>query len=176
MHKPFPAYVIDRYWNIVASNGALPELFVGIAPELARQPMNVMRVILHPHGLAPRIVNLSAWRTHLLTQLRRQAELTADPALERLLREALSFPNREAGEDNAVSSGNVMIPFEIVTVLGRLSFLNATTVFGAPVDVTLEEIALEKLYPADAHTDRVVRRAAARGADVKAETVPSAIE
>jgi hypothetical protein len=49
---------------------------------------------------------------------------------------------------------------EVETRLGRLSFLGATTVFGTPADVTLEEIALEMLYPADAFTDKTIRHAA----------------
>jgi transcriptional regulator with XRE-family HTH domain len=161
-HKPFPAYVIDRYWNVVASNDAVPELYAGIAPELVRRPMNVVRMLLHPCGLAPRIVNFAAWRAHLLTQLRRQVSLTADPTLESLLREAMSFPGRGIEEPTGSSSEGVMVPLEITTELGRLSLLNATTVFGAPVDVTLEEIALEMLYPADAFTAKAVKKAAAR--------------
>jgi transcriptional regulator with XRE-family HTH domain len=163
LHRPFPAYVIDRYWDVVASNGAVPELFEGIAPELARRPMNVVRLMLHPRGLAPRAVNLGAWRTRLLARLRQQVNLTADPALEALLREARSFPGPDAGEEETTDpDSNLMVPLQIMTGIGRLSFLNATMVFGTPVDVTLEEIALEKLYPADASTEDAIRRAAAR--------------
>jgi transcriptional regulator with XRE-family HTH domain len=162
IHKPFPAYVIDRYWNIVASNDALPELYVGIAPELARRPVNVVRMLLHPCGLAPRITNLAAWRVHLITQLRRQVSLTADPTLELLLREAMSFPSGKAEGYAGAPTATVMVPLEITTEIGHLSFLNATTVFGAPVDVTLEEIALEMLYPADDLTAKAVRGAGAK--------------
>ena len=119
--------------------------------------------MLDPRGMAPRIVNVAAWRTHLLAQLRRQWSLTADPFLEGLLREALAFPVEKA-EDGAHAGveGPAML-LEVETRLGRLSFLGATTVFGTPADVTLEEIALEVLYPADAFTDSAVRAAAAAG-------------
>ena len=174
-HRPFPAYVINRYWDVVVSNGALPELFTGISPALASRPMNVVRLLLHPHGLAPRVVNFRAWRTHLLARLRRQISLTADPNLEALLREAESFPARGGAGEEATSdpSSNVMVPLEIITEIGRLSFLNATTVFGTPVDVTLEEIALEKLYPADAFTEDTVRRAAALRLEVRPHKLTS---
>src|SRR5262245_6713746 len=158
--KPFPAYVIDRHWTVVASNAAVPELYEGVAPELIRSPINVIRLMLDPRGMAPRIVNLAAWRTHLLAQIRRQLSLTADPFLEGLLREALTFPPGKDDEGDAANEGPAML-LEVETRLGRLSFLGATTVFGTPADVTLEEIALEMLYPADAFTDKTVRAAAA---------------
>jgi transcriptional regulator with XRE-family HTH domain len=159
--KPFPAYVIDRHWTVVASNAAVPALYEGIAPELVRPPINVIRLMLDPRGMAPRIVNFAAWRSHLLAQVRRQLSLTADPMLESLLREALAFPTGNMNDDgHAPIEGPAML-LRVETRLGRLSFLGATTVFGTPADVTLEEIALEMLYPADVFTDKTVRAAAA---------------
>src|ERR1700756_3180434 len=73
--KPYPAFALDRHWHVVASNAALPELYGGVEPELLRPPVNVMRLSLHPNGLAPRIANLAEWRAHLLFRLRRQAAL-----------------------------------------------------------------------------------------------------
>jgi len=158
--KPFPAHVIDRHWNVVASNAAVPEVYEGIAPELLRPPINAIRLMLHPHGMAPRIVNLAAWRTHLLAQVRRQLSLFADPFLDSLLREVLAFPAAKAddGGHGAIDGPAMLLGVE--TRLGRLSFLGATTVFGTPADVTLEEIALEMLYPADTFTDETIREAA----------------
>jgi transcriptional regulator with XRE-family HTH domain len=159
--KPFPAYVIDRHWTVVASNAAVPELYEGVAPELIRAPINVIRLMLDPRGMASRIANFAVWRTHLLTQLRRQWRLTADPFLEGLLREALAFPAGRTEESGHAGSEGPAMLLEVETRLGRLAFLGATTVFGAPADVTLEEIALEVLYPANSFTDKTVRAAAA---------------
>jgi transcriptional regulator with XRE-family HTH domain len=169
--KPFPAYVIDRHWTVVASNAAVPELYEGVAPELIRSPINVIRLMLDPRGMAPRIVNFAAWRTHLLSEIRRQLSLTADPFLEGLLREALTFPPGKDDEGDAANEGPAML-LEVETRLGRLSFLGATTVFGTPADVTLEEIALEMLYPADAFTDKTVRTAAATASTPTLATAP----
>ena len=169
--KPFPAYVIDRHWTVVASNAAAPVLYEGVAPELVRPPINVIRLMLDPRGMAPRIVNFTAWRTHLLAQVRRQLSLTADPLLESLLREALAFPAGKMNDDgHAPIEGPAML-LRVETRLGRLSFLGATTVFGTPADVTLEEIALEALYPADAFTDKTVRAAAASAPEATPATV-----
>lgn len=155
--KPFPAFALDRHWQVVASNGALPELYAGVAPELAGPPVNVLRLSLHPAGLAPRIANLAEWRAHLLARLRRQIDLTADPVLVELLREAEAYPATGSGGrvDYAVA---VAVPFRIATPGGRvLSFFSTTTIFGTPVEVTLSELAIESFFPADAATAAYVR-------------------
>jgi transcriptional regulator with XRE-family HTH domain len=158
-HKPFPAYVIDRYWTVVRSNAAVPELYDGVDPALMVRPVNAVRLLLHPKGMAPRIENFGVWWSHMIGEMRRHLDLTGDPKLEQLLREALSYATRPAGENAAVWTGGPAIPLVVRTRLGRLSFIGATTVFGSPVDVTLDEIALELMHPADAVTDQAVQQA-----------------
>src|SRR5262249_49083884 len=77
--RPFPAFAVDRHWTVIASNAALPELYVGCSAELLAQPINALRLSLHPEGMAPRIRNLPEWRAHLLAVLRKQVDVTADP-------------------------------------------------------------------------------------------------
>src|SRR3954447_14211308 len=77
-HEPFPAFVVDRGWRMVAVNSALAPLVDGVAPALLEPPMNVLRLSLHPDGLAPRIGNLGQWRAHLLADLAREAAATGD--------------------------------------------------------------------------------------------------
>jgi transcriptional regulator with XRE-family HTH domain len=67
-HEPYPAVVIDRWWDMLDSNSGIAALVGGCAPELLEPPVNVLRLSLHPDGMAPRIVNLGQWRAHLLTQ------------------------------------------------------------------------------------------------------------
>src|SRR4051794_28829476 len=57
-HAPFPAIVIDRAWNVVSANAAIPMLTQGAAEHLLEPPINALRLSLHPDGMAPRIVNL----------------------------------------------------------------------------------------------------------------------
>jgi transcriptional regulator with XRE-family HTH domain len=165
--KPYPAFAIDRHWNVVASNRALPEMYQGVAPHLLAPPMNGLRLTLHPEGLAPRVANLVDWHGHVATRLRRQIDLTADPALIDLLREFWEYPSaklkvktesHEVRED--FPADGIVVPFRLHTVFGLLSFFTTTTVFGTPVDVTLSELAIESFYPADAATAEAVRAAA----------------
>jgi transcriptional regulator with XRE-family HTH domain len=156
--KPFPAYVIDRHWNVVASNGALPELLEGVSATLLHPPVNIVRIVLHPDGYGERLLNRSIWRARLLSQMRRQLRLFSDPTLEALLEEALAYPQQERGNAVAEDFGPA-VPMQLQTRLGRLSFLSATMIFGSPADITLEEIAVEMLHPADVVTDAAVREA-----------------
>ena len=159
-HKPYPAFAIDRHWQIVATNGALPQLYEGVAPHLMQPPINAMRISLHPDGLAPRISNLPEWREHLLARLRQQIDLTADPVLVDLLRELSGYPCAQRAPKHVDPVSNVVVPLRIATSLGELSFFGTTMIFGTPVDITLSELALESFFAADKETDAIVRRAA----------------
>jgi transcriptional regulator with XRE-family HTH domain len=159
-HAPFPAFALDRHWNVVASNGALPELYDGVAPALLQPPINVVRLSLHPHGLAPRISNLPEWRSHLLHRLDQGIESTADPMLVALSREVRGYRVPRTDMTVASAPAGVLVPLRVETALGTLSFISTTTVFGSPVDLTLSEIAIEAFFPADAATDQALRRPA----------------
>jgi transcriptional regulator with XRE-family HTH domain len=155
-HEPYPALAIDRHWNLIAANRALAPLLAGASADLLAPPVNVLRLSLHPRGLAPRIVNLAQWREHLLYRLRRQFAETADPALSDLLTELTAYPHGGTRERALVLSA-IAVPLMLRTERGVLSFLSATMMFGAPLDPTLAELALETFLPADAATAEALR-------------------
>jgi transcriptional regulator with XRE-family HTH domain len=160
-HEPSPAIAIDRHWTLVASNGAIGPLMAGVDPELLKPPANVLRLSLHPRGLAPRIVNLAQWRGHLLENLRRQIDANGDPVLEALLRELEDYP--APPREEAVRQGDqagIVVPLRLKHEGEVLTFLSTTTIFGTPVDVTLSELAIETFFPADKATADVLRRLA----------------
>src|SRR5262245_42380532 len=159
-HEPYPALAIDRHWSMVAANAAAARLVGAADPSLLEPPVNVLRLSLHPKGVAPRIANLPEWRAHLLERLRRQIDVSADPKLVELLKELQGYPAGSPGPRRAAANGDlaaVVVPFQLVTGAGTLSFFSTTTVFGTPVDITLSELALECFYPADAGTAQALR-------------------
>lgn len=158
-HEPYPALVVDLRWNLVAANAAVEPLLAGVDPELLAPPLNVMRVSLHPKGLAPRIANLGEWHAHALERLRRQAELTADPGLIALIDELRTYPKPPSPDRRPEDYGDVAIPFQLMAGDALLSFFGTTTVFGTPVDITLSELTLETFFPADAATADALRQA-----------------
>jgi transcriptional regulator with XRE-family HTH domain len=163
VHEPYPALAIDRHWNLVAANSAVAPLLVDIeARGLLESPVNVLRLSLHPQGLAPWIANLAEWRAHLLNRLRHQAAVTGDPLLAELLRELSDYSTgnelKDSGDNSQSDYGGVLVPLKLLTKVGTLSFISTTMLFGAPRDITLSELALEAFFPADAETAALVQQ------------------
>jgi transcriptional regulator with XRE-family HTH domain len=161
-HEPYPALAVDRHWSLVSSNQAATRLLAGVAPALLQPPVNVLRLSLHPEGVAPRIANLAEWRAHVLLRLAHQIDVTADPVLTDLLTELRGYPAPSGGAAETPPDvlASVVVPLRLVTPAGTLSFISTTTVFGTPMDVTLAELALETFFPADGPTAAILRRAA----------------
>jgi len=163
-HDPYPAIAIDRRWTLVAANRAVAPLLADCAPELLTGQINVLRLSLHPKGLAPRIDNYAQWRSHLLQRVVRGIELSADAELIALHEELLGYPAPERSSTSVVRHEpmhEIVIPMRLRSPLGLLSFISTTTVFGSPLEVSLSELAIEAFYPADAATAEALRRAQA---------------
>ncbi|HXF46239.1 MAG TPA: transcriptional regulator, partial [Burkholderiaceae bacterium] len=156
-HEPYPALAVDRHWTLLAANRAVQRLLVGVDATLLEPPVNVLRLSLHPAGLAPRILNLAEWRAHLFARLRQQIDASADAALDQLLRELRAYP-AAAGTAAEPAQASVVVPLVLATPLGTLRFFSTTTVFGTPVEVTLSELAIESFFPADGETAELLRR------------------
>jgi transcriptional regulator with XRE-family HTH domain len=157
-HAPNPAIAVDRHWNMVASNAFIAPFLEEVAePSLLAPPVNVLRLSLHPRGLAPRIVNLGEWRSHLIHRLKRQNDKAGDPVLIELERELASYPGARRGEPAARKEIAVAVPLRIRMGGNTLSFISTITVFGSPLDVTLSELAVESFFPADRETGALLR-------------------
>ncbi len=158
-HEPYPALAVDRSWTLILANRAVAPLLAGVDPALLEPPVNVLRLSLHPRGLAPRIANLGAWRAHLLARLRRDRAVGGDARIGALLEELRGYPGDAAPHDEQDTPG-VAVPFVLRTDRGLLSFISTITVFGTPLDVTLSELAIESFFPADAATAERLREGA----------------
>lgn len=162
-HQPWPAVAFDRHWNLVLANRMVAPLLAGVAPELLEPPVNLLRISLHPGGLAPRIVNLNQWREHLFARLRQQIHQTGDEGLADLLTELMAYPAQPADAAQRLDGEHpgVLMPFLFQTPGGTLHLISTTTVFGSPVDITLQELALETFFPGDEATADALRAMAA---------------
>jgi transcriptional regulator with XRE-family HTH domain len=159
-HLPYPAFAIDRHWNILSSNRSLPRIYQGVAEELLTAPVNALRLTLHPKGMAPRVLNLEEWRANVLSRLRAQIAATADKGLAELYAELRSYGD-DGGDEGPESRTSPLIPFRLATEVGPLSFLTTTMVFDTPMDVTLSELMVECFFPADPETRERVKLMAA---------------
>lgn len=156
-HMPFPALAVDRHWQLVMHNTAVGALMTGAAPHLLVPPVNVLRLSLHPEGLAGQIANLAEWKRHILERLRHQLGQSGDPVLEQLIEELRSYPAPASKLPAAGGTGLIAVSMILNSPVGQLSFISTTTVFGTPVEVTLSEIAIESFFPADDETAERLR-------------------
>ncbi len=157
-HEPFPALTVDQGWTLISANRALaPFLALVEDQSLLAPPVNVLRLSLHPQGLAPHILNFGDWAAHLLDRLRRQVATRADTSLKALLAELSALRSVDAAPSGP-DYGGVLVPLRLQTPIGPLALFSTTTVFGTPTDITLSELMLEAFYPADAETDARLRQ------------------
>ncbi|HMO75531.1 MAG TPA: helix-turn-helix transcriptional regulator [Sphingopyxis sp.] len=160
-HEPYPALAVDRHWNMVAANDAIAILTEQVSPALLAPPVNVLRIALHPDGLAPQIVNHGEWRAHILHRLDEQVQASADAGLA-ALRDELAGYAMEANDNRAAAANGIAVPLVLHTIAGRISFVSTVTIFGTPVDITLSELAIEAFFPADAESAALLQRLAGR--------------
>lgn len=159
-HEPFPAVIVDRHWDLVSANRpAITILADAVAPELLAPPVNTLRAILHPSGLAPRITNLGEYSAHLITRLHRQAILSNDPALTTLYDELRGYPGVQVPSSAAVEPTELLfVPLRLRGSDGaELTFFSTLSTFGTALDITLAELAVESHFPADRATDAALR-------------------
>ncbi|MEV6952501.1 helix-turn-helix transcriptional regulator [Streptomyces sp. NPDC051183] len=157
-YEPYPALVVDATYTVVAANRGIAMLLEGMPEHLLEPPLNAMRITLHPEGLAPRIHNLPEWRGHLLEQMERQIALARSEPLRALYEEVAAYPvapapaprSGDTGPDGAVPY--IALPLRIEHGGQLLSFVSSISTFNTPMDVTVAELAIETLLPADPAT------------------------
>jgi transcription regulator MmyB-like protein len=149
-HEPYPAVVVDRWWNLAAANRSIGMFTAPVPAHLMEPPVNVLRVSLHPDGMASRILNYAEWRAHLLDRLHRQVALTADERLAALYEEVSGYPG-ETGEVHG-RGGEIAVPLRYDADGQELSFFSTIATFGTAVDITLAELSIEAFFPADQRT------------------------
>jgi transcriptional regulator with XRE-family HTH domain len=160
-HDPYPGAVVDRQWNVAMVNRAGLMLAQGLPDAILGPPLNVYRLCLHPDGLAGRTTNFVDWAGYLLGQLRRSIVLTGDPSLVALLEEVSGYSNVKQIEPLFATSGRdeppLLVPFQLATPLGELKLFTTLTTFGTPLDITIDELAIELFFPADDRSDQMLR-------------------
>ncbi|MFD6291720.1 helix-turn-helix domain-containing protein [Streptomyces sp. NPDC060205] len=163
-YEPYPALVVDATYNVVAANRGILMLLGGVDEKLLAPPLNAMRLTLHPEGLAPRIRNLREWRGHLLAQMERDIALRRSQPLRALYEEVAAYPAPPAapldappGEEPAEPVPSFALPMRIEHEGRVLSFISSISTFNTPMDVTVAELAIETLLPADPATAKYLR-------------------
>lgn len=156
--EPYPAIVLDRYWNVLLANEGT-DRFMGLFldPETAALlgPPNGLRLICHPGALRPYIVNWEATAAALIQWLHRDLLRSADPGLQLLLDELLAYPDvpRNWRTLDLDAPSAPFLAIEMQKGETHLSFFTTLTTLGTPYDITLHELRIESFFPADDATD-----------------------
>ncbi|MEU9699416.1 helix-turn-helix transcriptional regulator [Streptomyces sp. NPDC047981] len=162
-YDPYPALVVDGAYDVVAANDSIGLLLSGLPEHLLTPPLNAMRITLHPEGLAPRIRNLREWRGHLLAQMERQIALSRSQPLRELYEEVAAYPLPQDGvadpedREDPEPYPYFALPLRIEHDGRVLSFVSSISTFNTPMDVTVAELAIETLLPADPETVAYLR-------------------
>lgn len=160
-YEPYPAFVVDATYNVVAANRGIAMLLDTVPEHVLAPPLNAMRLTLHPEGLAPRIRNLREWRGHLLAQMERDIALRRSGPLRALYEEVAAYPHPSEGSPGSENESDegpgetvpyFALPMQIEHDGRVLSFISSISTFNTPMDVTVAELAIETLLPADPAT------------------------
>jgi transcriptional regulator with XRE-family HTH domain len=163
-HEPYPAMVVDRWWNLVEANAGMQLMMNAVSPALREPPANVLRASVHPDGLAPMIRNLGEWRAHILGRLHRQLVATADPELQDLYDELRAYPcDQPEPLLELPGPGEVVVQLRLAYGEHELTFLSTVATFGTPLDITVSELVIESFFPADEQTADVLHGVTASG-------------
>ncbi|MFH8489286.1 helix-turn-helix domain-containing protein [Streptomyces longisporoflavus] len=167
-YEPYPALVVDAAYDVIAANRGIAMILDGVSEHLLQPPLNAMRLTLHPEGLAPKIRNLREWRGHLLHQMERQIALQRSDALRAVYEEVAAYPVADPGVsvvDGVEADGSpsgvpyFALPLRIEHEGHLLSFVSSISTFNTPMDVTVAELAIETLLPADPATVKFLQSA-----------------
>jgi hypothetical protein len=156
-HDPYPAMVMGRHGVLVEANDAFSILTDDVAPVLLEEPVNVLRLALHPDGMASRIVNLGQWADHILTQLRTRAVQSPSDETSVLLDELEGYrPTSSAKTD--LNPVGFAVPLHFRSIAGDLRLIATLTTFATPLDITLADLTLEGFLPSDRATIEILTR------------------
>lgn len=160
-HEPHLALAVDRNWTLLSANKAVDMLMGGVADHLVAGEINVLRLSLHPEGLASRILNFREWRGHILARLAHDIEVSGAPRLVALRNELKTYPvppHAFSTPSGPIAAGGIVVPLMLASKEGPLSFISTTTVFGTAVDVTLSEVTIETFFPANPETAKAMAK------------------
>jgi transcriptional regulator with XRE-family HTH domain len=156
-HLPYPAVIATHHAVLVDANAAFSLFTEDCAAELLRPPVNLRRLVLHPEGVAKRVLNLPEWGRHVTEAMRNRLRVSPDPEQEKLLAELEGYlPELEVGPHHL----GFAVPLRLRSEAGELSLISILTSFATATDISLAELRLEAFLPADETTAAYLRERA----------------
>ena len=154
--EPFPAFVLDRYWNILMTNGAAPRFFGSfIDLEAHPKPRNLLRMMFDPAGMQPFIHDWDSVAKSLIGRVHREATgRVIDRRASQLLDTLSAFPGvNPAWRHPAPSGGGPVTPVGFMVRGDVLNYFSLVSTLGTPHSILAEEVRVECMFPADQATE-----------------------
>jgi transcriptional regulator with XRE-family HTH domain len=155
-HEPFPALVMDRYWNVLMTNQATPRFFSRFCDLAARpSPRNLLQLMFDPAGMRPFIADFPAVAESLIQRVQRESVgRIVDDRTQELLTNLLAFPDLEAPPVAAgMRAATPVLPIGFIKDGRRLNYFSMVTTVGTPQTVAAQELRIECMFPADEETE-----------------------
>lgn len=156
-HEPFPALVMDRYWNVLFTNESTPRFFNAFIDLAARErPRNMLHLMFDPAGMRPYICNWRDVAKSLYDRVHRESVgRVVDLKTKALLAELLRYPDVGSDWKHPVSIGFMpIIPISFIKDGRILNYFSIISTIGTPQTVTAQELRVECLFPADVATEQ----------------------
>jgi hypothetical protein len=171
-HRPYPALVIDHHWNLVDANppaAAMVGLMTDPSSPAVTDPLNVMRLVLHPEGLRRHIANWDELAPSLAARVRRDAQAAPEDAtLQQLAAELLAFVDAPGTVDPGTHP-DLVVPVHYRLGDVDVRMFSTLASIGSPMDVTVSELEIELFFPADAASAETLRTLGDATPDAPAE-------
>jgi transcriptional regulator with XRE-family HTH domain len=154
-HEPFPAVVMDRYWNVLMTNEAAPRFFDCFIDMAARKgPRNMLHLMFDPDGMRPFIANWEDAAKGLFQRVYRESVgRVIDEKTRELLAALLAYPDVKTDWKNPIELSAVpVIPIGFIRDGQVLNYFSMVTTVGTPQTIAAQELRIECMFPADETT------------------------
>jgi transcriptional regulator with XRE-family HTH domain len=158
-HEPFPAVVMDRYWNILVANEAAPRFFSHFIDMKTRTgPRNMLHLMFDPDGMRPYVADWDEVAPTLIQRIAREAVgHVTDSKTQELIAALLSYPGSKAEWKTprafATTPALPVIPLGFIHDSGTLRYFSMVTTVGTPQTIATQELRIECLFPIDEATE-----------------------
>ena len=160
--EPWPAFLIDRDWTVLAANDAAQRLIrLMLGESRLSRPMNLMQLVLAPDEFKRHIVNWPAFAPALLARAARDASASDDPALQAAWRELQTLP--DIADLQPAPSPEPLCEMRLVSQNRSLGLLPTTIAFATPLDPALGGLRIEAFLPSDDESEALLLALAGAG-------------
>ncbi|WP_413195672.1 helix-turn-helix domain-containing protein [Pararobbsia alpina] len=162
-HDPYPAVLMDRYWNVLMTNDSAPRFFGSFVDLDARgQPRNLLELMFDPDGMRPFVANWEEVAKSLIQRVHRESiGRVIDDKTQALLASLLAYPDTQSEWTSPVAMSALsvnpaipIVPLGFIKDGKRLNYFSMITTVGTPQTVSAQELRVESMFPADEATER----------------------